>query len=419
MPDTTHLLFEQSERVYPKLTKWYSMMRVASNLFTKWDVTRVGERDFRVPSKTSTGARWGTYDPNFGSIGHGGYMDGAVMTETFFPYSMRFEIPQLGQLATASNETAVKNAFKEAVADGIPEFAKNNDKIWHISDGTPALGYATAVTTVSGNTVYTLDSTFSVKLLVRGQFVSPYTTGFASQYAGGPYKVNSINFNNKQVTLQGTVPSAAATDILCMEGVSGASPVGPYGLKYFNNTATSGTTLGVDRTQEPEIQANGVDCTAGLTHQLGLLLIHKILDRRGDMTDGLVGFMSQNVQYTLAGQIMNIQRIDLNSGANDMKDLLPGFVLKQKFAGVQCLIDPYQDQTRIDFINKSKWGWARLSDMQWFSPPGSNERFLPLYGSDGSPAAGVWFGLTLNQNSFCCDPGAEGLLYNIPVNSGY
>lgn len=419
MPDTTHVLQIQSERIYPKLMSWYSKLRVASNLFSKWDVTKIGERDFRVPAKGSTGMRVGTYDPNFGSLGHGGYMDGPVMTETFFPFSARFEIPKLAVDATSSKETAIKNAFTEALSDGIPEFTHAIDRFWHYSDGTPVLAIATAQSTVSGNTVYTMDTTFGVKLLRRAQFYSPYSSDQTTQRAGGPYKLLSLNFTNKQATLQGTVPSAGATDVLMFEGVAGASPVGPYGLKYFNNVVNSGTTLGIDRTVETEVVANGVDCTAGLTHQLGLLLVHKILDRRGDAGEGLVGFMSQNVQYTLAGQIMNIQRVDLNSGPNDMKDLLPGFTMKQKFAGVQCLIDPYQDQTRIDFIAKQKWGWARLSAMEWFTPPGSNQRFIPLYGSDSSPAAGVWFGLTLDQNSFCVDPGCEGVLYNIPVNSGY
>jgi len=40
-------------------------------------------------------------------------------------------------------------------------------------------------------------------------------------------------------------------------------------------------------------------------------------------------------------------------------------------------------------------------------------RCFPIYASDGWPAAGLWFGLTIHRDSFCVDPASGGIIYGI------
>lgn len=413
--NSTQVLYEQSERIAPMFPKWYSELKVASNLFGKGENIKVSERDLRIPTKNQTGMQWRTVNPNMGSLGRGGYMSGVTMISTFYPLAAAFELPQLAMDATKTSEQALRNALKEALADGVPEFTRGVDQAWHAANGTPLVGTATAQATVSGNTVYTMDSNFTVKLLRQGNFVTVYdSTGVTSR---GRFQIGSIDWSSKKAQLIGTVPSAAATDLLYYDGVSGANPIGLHGLPYFIDYTTSGTTLGIDRAAVPEIRSNGVDCSGGLNHQLGLMLLHKIYDRRGELADGLVGLCSTNAQFTIVGEIMNIARYDIDGG-NTMKDLLPDVTTKFKFAGVGQMLDPFENQSRIDFINPKLWGKAELSPMGFHETPGG-QRFFPPYAADGGVALGVLFYLTVNTDFFSYDPGAQGVLYGIPINSGY
>jgi hypothetical protein len=431
MANNTQLLFEQAERLAPKLPYYASNLKVAINYFNKVTSLRAGERDVRIPFKTATGIRPRTYDPNFGSIGRGGYMAGGVGITTFYPFAFTFEIPQLAIEATASSETALRSAFKEALADAIPQAMIFIDNAWHAGYGTAVLAVASAVTTVSGNTVYTLadgssgsgsingvaNFNFGVRLLRRGWGVSPYSNNLATQYAGGPYIIQSMNFNTNQLTLTGTVPGAQANDAILLEGVSGANPQGVNGLPYFIDDSTSGFTLGVNRATEPEIQSNGVDASSGLNHQLALVLFHKIFQRRGDRAKNLIGLCSDNAQYTIYGEVMNIARYDVGDG-NKPIDLLPDVDMSFKFGGVKTMLDPHESISRIDWINTDAWGKVLTKDLSFYST-GDGRRYIPLYASDGAPAAGTWMGLTTLVNYYSDDPGCQGFIKNIPTQSFY
>ena len=70
------------------------------------------------------------------------------------------------------------------------------------------------------------------------------------------------NVNNKLGSIQSitvdTVPSGTvAGDFIMVAGVAATTPVFLYGIPYFHNTSTTGTYLGIARTQN-YVVANGV-----------------------------------------------------------------------------------------------------------------------------------------------------------------
>jgi hypothetical protein len=413
-------LYEQSEVVRPKLQEFYTKKwNRATDLVKKGEVETIGERDFRIPFKLRPGGRVGTYDPNMGDMGRGSAALGDKFVSTFFNMRLNFELPKLATKATKNKSVAIKSAFKDAMADAMPEFMLYLDKFFH-SDGTAVLATATAHSVVSGKSVYTLDSNFGVQRLRRGMYVTVYETGLATVRSAATLFIETVDYNLKKIKLSGTVASAANTDKICFEGVSGASPAGFKGLYYYVSDATSGLTLGIDRALEPEVISSTVDATAGLTVEQGMLLYHKQLERRGEVADSTIGLSGTSQQATVWSNIMALQQFDI-SGGNSYKDKLPEG-LKGKsfpFAGVTHIVDIHQNKSRLDWIVPSTWGRAELAPVDFFELDGSGQRFFPLYGGSGGPAAGVWFGLTADFDFYCVDPGAQCAILNIPIASGY
>jgi len=338
------------------------------------------------------------------------------MISTFMPTRMAFELSQLSQDATGDSGQAVKSTFKYVMGRAIPGFAAFQNRLF-FTDGTPTLAQATAQATVSSATQYTLDSTFGARRLRRGQFVTPYDTTLTTPLTAT--RITWVDYKNRVVRMSGVVSSASNTDKLCFEGVSGASPVGMLGLYYWNSSATTGTTAGINRALEPELWANSVSGSGGLNYILGLNLFHQMLERRGTSSlDGMIGIAGLPQHAAAVGQVTNIQRIDIEGATAEMKDLLPKVQTEFPFAGVRHKVVPFQDATRLDWISPQEtWGVARLHDVKYFEIGG--QRFFPIYGAGGSPSAGLWFAMVANQNFFCSNPGANGYISALPVSAPY
>ena len=412
----TDTLFMQSEVVRPKLQQWQEQFAVASNLVKKGEVHRVGERDFRVPIKLAAGGRPGTYNPDGGDVGRGTAMKGNVLISTFFPTRINFELTDLKIDATDSTEVAVKSAFKEAIKDAMKEMALADDIYFH-TDGTAVAATVTAQATVSSKTVYTLDSSFGIQRLRRGWYVKVYATAYGSIRATD--YIYSIDYANKQITMGTTISGAAATDIICFDGVSGtgSAPAWKSGLYYSNNYASSGTLYGLDRSTEPELLANSVNVNGQVTPNHGLLLLDQIGQRRGEVSDELVGLANTPQRAQIYSQQMSLST--WMRGAKDGPiDVLPNVKKTEfPFAGINHMLDYRQDRTRIDWIVPSLWLRARLFDVKYYEKGGI--RFFPIAGTDGAPAASTWFSLLQAENWVNTDPGSGGVLYACSQPSGY
>lgn len=413
-------LYQQSEVINPKIQGWVNKIATLTNLMPKSKVT-ISERDWRLPALVAEAGIEGTYDPNGGPVGRGQNEQGTVMIVPPYPYRMAFELTQLAMDATASREQALVSNFKTVMKKAPDQMAKFIDRSF-FTDGTPVLARAVATATVSGVTTYQLDNTFGPNRIRRGQFLNPYSadqvTPRLTAVTTLPYsRVTAVAWQTNTITFADLITAAAATDCFMWTGLSGASPVGPYGLYYWNSSAQTGTTGTLNRATEPEVQSNSVSGAGGLSYILGLNLFHTILRRRGgdESMEGMIGIASLSAHAQAVGQVMNIQRIDLPSGeTHQMKDLLPGINLDFPFAGIRHRVTPLQDASRIDWISPTKtWRIGQISEIKFYEQGGN--RFMPTYGADGSPNAGTWFALTGIQNFACENPGAQGFISAIPL----
>ncbi len=411
----TDYLHLQSEVISKKFEFWQTKkFNLLTDFFNKGVVERIGERDFRAPYGTYEGGRIGTYNPQMGDMGRGNASAGGYMTGSYYPLSLRFELDMLTIKATESSKLAVAQPLKLAIANGFVNFQRHLDKFAH-GDGTAKLATATAHSSASGVSVYTLDTTTGCKHLVRGQFVIVYDSTGAT--VKGLFQITAMNITARTITLSGVVPSAATNDTFWIEGVSGSTPTGMRGLKYWVSYATSGTTAGVNRATEPEIISNSVNAAGGLIPEHVMALYHRALERRGEVANGLLGLISPAQQAVIWSNVMSIQNMDLAKSQAQAVDRLPALKGKKSFmyGDIPHYVDIHEDTTRIDYIVPDTWGRCRLDKMKYFELPGSSQRFFPIAGGSGAPRAGVWWALTAEEDYFNYDPGAQGVVYGLTL----
>ena len=414
----TNTLWAQSEVVRKKAfpvwqTKAFSL---ALDLVKRGEVEEIGERDFRIPYELTTGGRIGKYDPQMGDMGRGSSGTGGYMVGSYLPLKLAFEMDFLKIKANKDGTSKIK-PFAKTVSKAFEELTIYRDKLFH-GTGTATLGQATATATVSSKTQYTLDANTGCNHLRRGLYVDVYDTTLATLRASG-VAIEFMDITARTANLAQLVTGAAATDKLVLEG--GTPSTGYRGLYYWQSDATSGTTAGVNRAVEPEIRTNSVNAAGGLTPEHAIALYHRVLQRRGKAADGLLGLLPVAQQAHIVSQVMSIQRVDISRGTPENVDRMPSIKGKKTimWGDMPHNVDIHQNQSRIDYIKPDTWGRARLEDEKFFEIPGERKRFFTLYGGSGAPAAGVWFALTVDEDFYCTDPGANGYIYGLTLPTLY
>ena len=396
--------------------------QVLSDFIAKGEVEIVGERDYRIPYKKTFGGRFGHYDPQMGDVGRGTSQTGDVMLQSFFSFRLNFEFDSLQIKATTNRKIAAQNPFLQCIADGFREFELLKDKAYHGS-GTAFLAQANAHSSSTGVSVYTMTNAFGTQLLRRGNYYNVYDSTGNVLKSSGVLWATQINTQARTMTLSGIVPNAAATDQISFEGVSGPQPAGPRGVKYWISPAITGITAGVDRSQEYQIISKEVSGTNGLTTEAVMALYHRILMDRGEVPN-LMGLAAPAQQAYAYSQMMAIQMSLIEDDKANVYDRLPALKGKKFFmwGDVPHYVDIHQDATVVPYIVPSDWGRARLAPTGFYETPGKSgpdARFIQLTGASGGPAAGVWFGLTSDEDLYSTNPGEQGLIDSLPLGALY
>jgi len=422
----SNTLWQQSEIVRTKLFPFWATadFKVLTDFIAKGEVEIVGERDYRIPFKTTFGGRVGHYDNQLGDMGRGSSPQGNVMLQSFYSLRINFEFDMMQIKATTSKKQAVQNPFVQCISEGFREFELIWDKIIH-GNGTAVLGTSNAYSTGTGVSVYTLTNTFGVQLLRRGQFYTIYDSTLTTVKSNGVLYAAQINTQARTLTMSGIVPGGASGDLICFEGVTGATPAGPRGLAYWVSAAASGTTAGINRATENQIISKSVSGTNGLTVDVVMALHDRIQMDRGEVPNlmGVVGNAQRAYAYTQmeAIQMSLIENGDKQAG---LFDRLPKLKGKKFFmwGDVPHYVDIHADATTAYYVCPEDFGRAQLAPTGFFETPGKSgqdARFIQLYGSSGGPAAGVWFGMTKDQDIYCTNSGQQGLVTSLPLGSLY
>lgn len=381
---------------------------------------------FRIPLLQYNGGDWGVVSLDEGDMGSGSSMKITFFTLSVLTRRLAVEMSQLQMDATATNEQAVANVFREQLKKTIKEVQHYFDTDCHQSgNGVLATGAGTGAP-ANTNPVYNLEPNFGAQRLRYNQPVDVYDTTLVTKKGTG-LRVAAYDLVNKTVTLTGTVGGAGAvnTDVLAVNGMSPTLATGSYsnGIYTYNSSATSGFTNNVDRSKVVEIVTPNVAAgTQLLNPNFGLLLKDQVIARRDQ--ENISNFRGiAHMAQRAAWYDVGIGISEWHRGSSDkMIDVTPkdtDYDTTFQMTGVTHLISKKQDRSRIDWVKPSMWARLLLFEPKWHESPDGKRFFEVRSASTGNVVSGWQEFLLVAENLGNCDPGLGGFVSGLALKSGY
>ncbi|MCI0725042.1 MAG: hypothetical protein L0338_39670 [Acidobacteria bacterium] len=413
----------QLEKVRRKLPLLYERDDVLfAAIKARGDVERVSSRNMRIPLKMRPGGKYGQADMDGGDLGRGSgtTYDVATVTPIFFRFGI--EITKLVEYATNSSEKAVANAAKKEVIEGMAQFRAALDKHCQTS-GNGVLANITAVAGGGANiTAAKATNPHGVQLLYFNQKISVYDSTLATNR--GTATISAIDYDADTLTLitggvEGTITLATIVvgDLILPDGVTGANPTSLFGLKFHQNSAATGTWLGLNRANFPEIRtptfnAGGASLTVGMV-RLALNKIKKALGING--VGKLMAYC--NLEQDHAYEQLGVAITNIQTPTGKVSDLDLLFQGTRTMGGIPSMLSINADPTRIDFLDMTHWGRAVMQDIDYFEI--GNDTIFPVYGASGGLATAYLFYFCTGFQIWTDSPRNGSFISNLQKPSGY
>jgi hypothetical protein len=326
------------------------------------------------------------------------------------------EITKLVEFATNSNEKAVANITKRATVNAMKQFRKDVDT-WLQTAGNGVMG---TISSGAGSTTWTMANTpFGARLLRKNLTVSVYSADLATKRGEATINSNPVRGLGKTQTVTVDVdPGSSNTDVVLPSGLSGASPTWVYGIPYHHNTSTSGTWLGISRSNDYAV-ANGADANGGgFSLPPFRLAINQIIQELGE--EGLAQNLIWHTHIAaLAGYEeygLSLSRIDRTGDGEKMAAGLFNDKTMQ-IGGYQVKRSIHADPTRFDLLNLQTWGRVEWAPIDYLEIGGNT--VFPVYGDSGGIAAAYLFYFVCGMQFFVDNPKAISSVLNVALPTGY
>src|SRR5258708_2211583 len=237
----------QLEKVRDKVPLLYERDDILLTMIQqRGDVEKVSSRNMRLPLQVNPGGKAGSYNADGGALGGGPgtAYDVAQVSPIFFRFAI--EITKLVEYATTGRERAIENAAKREVANGMKQFRAFLDKLMQTA-GNGVLG---TINSVAGTTL-TMSVPSGAALVYVGQTIQVYDTTLTTNRGTANVTAADPISPTQTITIDVLPTGTIATDVIVHDGLSGASPVSLFGIKYHQNNATTGTWLNLNRATYP------------------------------------------------------------------------------------------------------------------------------------------------------------------------
>lgn len=412
----TQVVANELERVEPTVPTLFDRDSVFYANIEKRPVEKVSNRDMRVPLELRPGGLFGHYDPAGGDMGRGEgpTFDKALVNTVHLKHAVEWH--KKAEWATDDTRKSVLNTFRHLLAKSMSEFRRHVDSLM-MTSGNGVVGTISGVSNAGGFDTYTLATDgFGARLLRYGQKVNVYLADLSAlrHATGSETSITYHDLENKQIKVA-TVTGSAATDVLLLSGLSGATPVSLLGVPYHHSNASTGTWLGLDRAANPEIRASRVNAnTSPLSLPFPRLAVNKLGDRVG-IENGMKfqAWMHpcQVQAYEDLGQMVTVVNKEAKQQGLDLYfDVaqLAGVPIKKSFSW---------DKKRIDFIVNEAWGRAEMHPASFYTEGG--RKIFELRGASGGVAAASIFYIVASFNLFMKNPTQGVYIDNLAVPSGY
>jgi hypothetical protein len=409
----------QLEKVRDKVPLLYERDDILLTMIQqRGDVEKISSRNMRLPLQVNPGGKAGSYNADGGDLGRGSgtAYDVAQVSPIFFRFAI--EITKLVEYATNGKERAVENAAKREVANGMRQFRAFLDKLSQTA-GNGVLG---TISNVAGST-FTMTVPSGAALVYPGQVIQIYDTTLTTNRniaASVTTTVLSADPISSQQIIVDNVPTGTiAGDVIVHDGLSGAQPVSLYGVKYHQNSATTGTWLNLNRATYPiQLATPRVNAgNAALTPANVRLAINKVRKSLGiNHLSKLIAYMAVEQEHAWENLGITVSQIikEGGSGGNDL-DLL--FTGRKTMSGVPIKSSVNADQTRVDFLDLSHWGRAVLKDIDFYEVNGNT--VFPIYGASGGIAASYIFYFDTAFQIWSDSPRSGAYIDTLARPSGY
>jgi hypothetical protein len=242
------------------------------------------------------------------------------------------------------------------------------------------------------------------------------STMVTNRTASDERKITAIDHDARTFTYEGTaVTGVVAGDRILCSGLSGASPVGIYGVSYHHSSASTGSWLGLDRATYPEVRANRINAAGSLALSHSRRAMNKIGERLG-MENGLKlkAWLNpcQAQAYEEIGQL--VTQINKSSSPTEKMDM---YFDIQQIAGVPMRKHFSWNKTRIDFVVDEVWGRAEMKPAGFYEEEG--RRLFEVRGASGGVAAATLFYLVASFNTFVNQPPGLSYIDGLSIPTGY
>jgi len=411
----TNVVALQLEKVRDKVPLLYERDDILLTMIQqRGDVEKISSRAMRLPLQVNPGGKAGSYNADGGDLGRGSgtAYDVATVSPIFFRFAI--EITKLVEYATNSREKAVENAAKREVANGMKQFRAFLDKLMQTA-GNGVLG---TISSASGTTL-TMAVPSGAALVYVGQTIQVYDTtlttnrGTANVTAADPISAQTI-------TVDALPTGTIAGDVIVHDGLSGAQPVSLFGVKYHQNSATTGTWLNLNRATYPvQLATPRVNAgNAALTPGNVRLAINKVRKSLGINHVGkLIAYMAVEQEHAWENLGITVSQIIKEGGGGRADDLDLLFSGRKTMSGVPIKSSVNADQTRVDFLDLSHWGRAVVKDIDYFEVNGNT--VFPIYGASGGIAASYIFYFDTGFQVWSDSPRSGAFIDTLARPSGY
>lgn len=433
-----------------------------NKLIKKGKVEKISDRLCRVPLVKFIGGTFQKFDADGGVIGSG---SGPSITHMQLGYQYSnygIAITRRADDVTKTADQSRVQAFAFQQMQAIKEIAVYNDIVLHTDGSGLVTNESSAITGGTGLTFAgasgapsgggaagstwpipyygsALADTLGINMVREGMAVDVYSAALSAKRAnatkpGYPATIISIDYDARSVTLDSTITSLTQGDRLAIAGLS--APLATqqstwplsgdsfrHGIPYVNGVNTAAYYNTILRSSLPQINPVAYNAQgAFLTHNHILICRDRLYQKRdSSVFQGMVGIMgmAQRAQlFNIGISISEWQR----GNKDEMIDLLPDSLDYEKAVmagGIPHYISKRQPRNRIDYVNPSKnWGRAQLFDMRPMKF-GDGGYIMPTWSTTGQLTAGYQMFWEDAFDYFCYDPGAQMVIYNLGVQTGY
>lgn len=408
------------EKVHKKgpLPKMVAQDADLYNLFKKsTEAIVVGQKAYRAPIWVRGGGRFRQANVN-GANSLGAGNAGLRKEYTASPYSFTHakELSLAVEFHTNDPQKAVENVVESEMEDASKGIAACLDILAFQS------GNGMLATNVSGHgtTTIVVDDARNIQ---PGMAITSYATGLGTQRAtaGGATDVEVIEVDPESNTIivSAAFASAAVSDVYCLGGLVGATPVTVAGLRGWHNGASTGTVGGLDRATYSAIRTPYVTAGSQLNYSHGYQLLTKMRKKRGKDSIKKGFWIGSMVQWAgLAEAAQPIQELEGPAEGSTVPDF--GFDIETdgKFCGRPYKQCSHASDSYLDYFVPSVWGKLVVEDVHLLKI-GKNIIHPRYSTTDGYPTSAYVFYLYWEGALMCFDTSAGGYVSSITKPAGY